>query len=202
APNLTADAGSGLGRIRAEDIAAFLKHGHGGGLVPFGSMVQVVEDSTQYMTDNDLAAIARYLKDLPAQKPASAYEPRSGVARMSVQALRTGAMERPGTGIFLSFCAKCHGPDGMGKPNKYPRLAGNPTVLAPDVTSLVRLVVEGGGAPRTERGPQPEKMPAFGPKLTSEEIAHVLTFVRSMWGNEAAPVTSRDVASLRDGIHK
>ncbi len=55
APNLTADPGSGLGRVPAEHIASFLKNGHGGGLVTFGSMVQVVEDSTQYLSDDDLS---------------------------------------------------------------------------------------------------------------------------------------------------
>ena len=47
-------------------IAAFLKTGHGGGMVAFGSMVQTVEDSLQYLTDDDLLAIAHYLKGLPA----------------------------------------------------------------------------------------------------------------------------------------
>jgi mono/diheme cytochrome c family protein len=56
APNLTGDAGSGLGRVNEDQIAAFLKSGHGGGLVTFGSMVQVVEDSMQYMSDDDLRA--------------------------------------------------------------------------------------------------------------------------------------------------
>ena len=202
APNLTADPGSGLGRVPAEHIASFLKNGHGGGLVTFGSMVQVVEDSTQYMSDDDLNAIARYLKSLPAQRPSGAYEPASLRARQGVEALRTGAVQRPGAGMFLSFCAKCHQADGMGKPLKYPRLAGNPAVLAADPSSLIRLLVEGGQSPQTTSGPPREKMPAFDKKLTSEEMAQVLTFVRSTWGNSAAPVTTRQVITLRDGIHR
>jgi alcohol dehydrogenase (quinone), cytochrome c subunit len=202
APNLTADPGSGLGRVPAEHIASFLKNGHGGGLVTFGSMVQVVEDSTQYMSDDDLTAIARYLKSLPVQRPSGAYEPGSLRARQGVEALRTGAVQRPGAGMFLSFCAKCHQADGMGKPLKYPRLAGNPAVLAADPSSLIRLLVEGGQSPQTTSGPPREKMPAFNKKLTSEEMAQVLTFVRSTWGNSAAPVTTRQVTTLRDGIHR
>jgi len=50
--------------VPEQEIAAFLKSGHGGGLVTFGSMVQVVEDSMQYMSDDDLDAIAFYLKSL------------------------------------------------------------------------------------------------------------------------------------------
>ena len=202
APNLTADQGSGLGRVSADDIASFLKGGHGGGLVTFGSMVQVVEDSTQYMSDDDRNAIARYLKSLPAQQRSGAYEPNSRGARQGVEAMRTGAVQRPGAGIFLSFCAKCHQTDGSGKPLKYPKLAGNPTVLASDPTSLMRLLVEGGSSPDTNGGPKREKMPAFATKLTSEEMAQVLTFVRSTWGNNAAPVTTHQVMSLREEIHK
>ena len=116
--------------------------------------------------------------------------------------MRTGAVQRPGAGIFLSFCAKCHQADGTGKPLKYPRLAGNPAVLAADPTSLIRLLVEGGQSPETTGGPPREKMPAFDKKLTSEEMAQVLTFVRSTWGNNAAPVTTHQVMALRDGIHR
>ena len=202
APNLTGDPGSGLGRIGAPELAAFLKHGHGAGLVTFGSMVQVVEDSTQYMSDNDLAAIAAYLKSLPAREPAGQYDGQSRAALQTVQALKTGDVEHPGAGIFLSYCARCHQQDGNGVAQKYPRLAGNPAVLGAQTTSLVRLLVEGGGSPNTEGGPPPRKMPAFAGKLTDTEMAAVLTFIRNTWGNAAPPVTTRDVRSVRSAIHK
>ncbi|WP_408220872.1 c-type cytochrome [Paraburkholderia sediminicola] len=202
APNLTGDSGSGLGHVPAQDIVAFLRSGHGGGLVTFGSMVQVVEDSTQYLNDDDLAAIAAYLKSLPPREPAGLYDMYSRAAQQTVQALHTGDVERPGAGIFLSYCARCHQPDGLGVVQKYPRLAGNPVVLAPQTTSLVRLLVEGGASPHTENGPLSRKMPSFADKLSSEEMAQVLTFVRNTWGNAAPPVTTRDVTSVRSAIHK
>ena len=202
APNLTADTGSGLGRSSAEDIAAFLKHGHGGGLVTFGSRVQVVEDSTQYLEDADLAAIATYLKSLPPRAQSGHFNAGSRGALLSVQALKTGELERPGAGIYAAYCARCHQSDGAGVPQKYPRLAGNPAVLAPQTTSLVRLLVEGGGSPNTDGGPEPRKMPAFADKLTDSELAHVLTFIRNTWGNAAEPVTTRDVSAVRHALHK
>ncbi|MFM0074911.1 cytochrome c [Paraburkholderia sediminicola] len=202
APNLTGDPGSGLGRVPAQDIAAFLRSGHGGGLVTFGSMVQVVEDSTQYLSDDDLAAVAAYLKSLRPREPAGLYDMHSRAAQQTVQALRTGDVERPGAGIFQSYCARCHQADGLGVVQKYPRLAGNPAVLAPQTTSLVRLLVEGGASPHTENGPLSRKMPSFADQLTSEEMAQVLTFIRNTWGNAASPVTTRDVASVRSAIHK
>jgi alcohol dehydrogenase (quinone), cytochrome c subunit len=202
APNLTADAGSGLGRTSAADIAAFLKHGHGGGLVPFGSMVQVVEDSTQYLDDADLAAIATYLKSLSPHAQSGHFDALSRAAQQSAQALKTGDVERPGAGVYASYCARCHQSDGGGVPQKYPRLAGNPAVLAPQTTSLVRLLVEGGGSPSTVDGPEPRKMPAFADKLNDSELAHVLTFIRNAWGNAAEPVTTHDVSAVRKALHK
>jgi mono/diheme cytochrome c family protein len=202
APNLTGDPGSGLGRHSAADIAAFLKHGHGGGLIAFGSMVQVVEDSTQYLRDADLAALAAYLKSLPPRAPSGHFNERSRAARQSVQALKTGDVERPGAGLYAAYCARCHQTDGAGVPQKYPRLAGNPAVLSASSTSLVRLLVEGGRSPRTEHGPEPRKMPSFADQLSDSEMAHVLTFIRNTWGNAAAPVTTRDVSSVRGALHK
>ncbi|MFC0399381.1 c-type cytochrome [Paraburkholderia rhizosphaerae] len=202
APNLTGDKGSGLGRFSEQDIAAFLRHGQGGGLVTFGSMVQVVEDSTQYMTDDDLLAIAHYLKSLPAHEPSGHFDNQSRAALRTVRAMQTGDVELPGAGIYQSFCARCHKADGMGEPLEYPRLAGNPAVLSPHTDSLVRLLVEGGEAPHTVAGPVPKKMPSFAGKLTDTEMARVLTFVRNTWGNDAAPVTTRDVQSVRGSIGK
>ncbi len=202
APNLTGDPGSGLGRMSAQDIAAFLRHGHGAGLVTFGSMVQVIEDSTQYLSDDDLAAVTAYLKSLPAREPAGHYDGQSRAASQTAQALKAGDVERPGAGIFESYCARCHQQDGNGVAQKYPRLAGNPAVLAAQTTSLVRLLVEGGASPNTEDGPPPRKMPAFAGKLTDAEMAAVLTFIRSTWGNAAPPVTTREVGAIRSAIHK
>ena len=62
-------------------LPSFLKTGHGGGMVAFGSMVQTVEDSLQYLTDDDLRAIAHYLKSLPATGAADGqFEPRPPAA--------------------------------------------------------------------------------------------------------------------------
>nr|WKF55643.1 Alcohol dehydrogenase (quinone), cytochrome c subunit [Paraburkholderia busanensis] len=202
APNLTADPGSGLGRSAPADIAAFLKQGHGGGLITFGSMVQVVEDSTQYMSDADLAAIAAYLKSLPPRAQSGLFNGRSRAALLSAQALKTGDVEHPGAGIYATYCARCHQSDGAGVAQKYPRLAGNPAVLSASSASLVRLLVEGGGSPHTEDGPESHKMPSFAGKLDDDEMAHVLTFIRNTWGNAAAPVTTHDVSSVRSALHK
>ncbi|WP_062640387.1 c-type cytochrome [Caballeronia arationis] len=202
APNLTGDPGSGLGRWSREDIVRFLRTGHGAGAIAFGAMAPAVEDSTQYLTDSDLNAIAVYLKSLPPQRAYGDYNDNAHAKVQTARSLETGEKERHGAGIYLSFCARCHQVDGQGQTGKVAALAGSPLVLAEDPTSVMRIVIEGSNSPATETGPAPQKMPGFHDQLTTSQIAEVVSFVRSAWGNHAAPVSDRQVERLRSKIHK
>jgi mono/diheme cytochrome c family protein len=202
APNLRADPGSGLGRITQEDIAAFLKTGHGANMAAYGSMVQTVEDSLQYFSNDDLRSIAVYLKSLPATGGADGvFDP----ALAEKGRLKTRAPDSPpelGAAVYVAFCAQCHLSGGQGVPDAFPALRGNPSVVSEDTTSLIRLVVEGGNTPATTHGPLRQAMPSFAGRLTDAQIAQVLTYVRASWGNDARPITTNDVASLRSTLHK
>jgi mono/diheme cytochrome c family protein len=202
APNLRGDTGSGLGRVSQHELAAFLKTGHGAGIAAFGSMVETVEDSLQYLSDDDVHAIARYLKTLPATGAADGrYEPSTQPGMVE----KTRAPDKPpatGAAVYASFCAQCHQTNGAGIPQTFPRLAGSPAVISEDTTSLIRLLVEGGNSPATMSGPPRQAMPAFAGILTDGQIAQVLTFIRTSWGNDARAVTTSNVASLRSELHK
>ncbi|MGI4813639.1 MAG: c-type cytochrome [Janthinobacterium lividum] len=203
AANLTGDRASGLGRVGEADLAAFLKTGHGAGLVAYGSMVEEIEDSTQYLSDDDLSAIARYLKSLPAQRGSGNFVAATkAVVRTPAQGNHLADQAPAGAPIYQSFCAQCHQADGSGIPQAFPKLAGNPTVLNDDTTSLIRLLVEGGNSPNTLHGPARQNMPAFAGQLSDLQIAQVLTFIRTAWGNDAGPVTTNDVQTLRSELHK
>ena len=65
APSLRQDPNSGLGRWSEPEIVQFLKTGRNKHAVVYGSMTEAFNNSTQFMADDDLAAIARYLKSLP-----------------------------------------------------------------------------------------------------------------------------------------
>ncbi len=103
-----------------------------------------------------------------------------------------------GARVYVSFCAQCHGAEGAGVPNVFPRLAGNPSVITEDTTSLIRLMVEGGNSPATIGGPPRQAMPGFAQTLTNAQMASVLSWIRSSWGNDARPVTANDIQSLRE----
>jgi mono/diheme cytochrome c family protein len=151
------------------------------------------------LRQEDLDAIAHYLKSLPASGEKSSYNPRGTSAVVPVGMIR---FEKPGAGIYSGFCAKCHRDEGRGKPPKFPPLAGSSIVLSENASSLIRLMLEGGKGPWTKTGPKPEKMPGYAERFTDREIAEVLTFIRNSWGNKAAPVTTRDVYLMREALNE
>jgi mono/diheme cytochrome c family protein len=196
AADLTGNRAAGAGRLSESDLVALLRTGHNDRSAVFGSMADAVSVSTQYLSDADLGAIAVYLKSLPARGEKASYRP--GVAPPpSMATLR----ERPGAGIYAGFCLKCHGAGGGGEAGKYPALAGNQAVLAADPVGLIRLVLDGGDSPATAQS-RSEKMPAFGRRLSDADIADVLTYLRSEWGNGAAAVTPGTVGALRHALQK
>jgi len=98
------------------------------------------------------------------------------------------ANDTDGKNLFAKNCAACHQPTGRGIPGAFPALAGNAFVQgAPADVATVLLKGRGG-------------MPDFSGSLDDGEIAQVLTYVRSSWGNGAAPVTEQDVGSTRTAL--
>jgi alcohol dehydrogenase (quinone), cytochrome c subunit len=193
APNLHADFRTGLGQWSQADIAEFLKTGHNRDGTAFGSMIDVVNNSTPYLSDADVDAIAAYLKSLPANagQPAYAYD------NATTEALRSGNHQAAGSAVYAGHCVSCHGNDGRGFSPYLPRLAGNPTVLDGDPSSLINVVLN-GSTPLVVKGtPDAYRMPQFRLQLTDQEIADVVSFVRAGWGNQSPPVTAAQVTPLR-----
>ena len=99
----------------------------------------------------------------------------------------TQAAAADGKRLFLENCAACHRPNGVGVVGAFPALA-NSKVVQGDAKVPITRVLNGRGG-----------MPAFQGELNDAEIATVLTYVRSAWGNKAKPVISQQVAALRTG---
>jgi mono/diheme cytochrome c family protein len=83
---------------------------------------------------------------------------------------------------YVEFCAECHQSNGTGWSTLYPTLASNPIVTLHDPEPIILTVKYGQGS-----------MAAFGERLTPDEIAAVLTYIRNSWGNHAAPVSRRQI---------
>jgi mono/diheme cytochrome c family protein len=194
APNLRGDVDAGLGRWSEADLVAFLKTGHNRDGTAFGSMIDVINNSSPYLNDPDLAAVATYLKSLPASVPA---QPAFVYDDATTAMLRTGHPANRGAQIYLAQCVSCHVDTGRGAAPYLPPLAGNPTVLDPDPASLINIVLNGSNPIVVKGTPDAYRMPQFRINLSDQDIADVLTFIRQGWGDRAGAVTAAQVAEFR-----
>jgi mono/diheme cytochrome c family protein len=153
-----------------------------------GPMSEVVLHSLQYLEPRDIRAIAVFLKSLP---------PTPGDADPREVPQASGALLARGGKIYADRCVNCHGDAGQGVPNAYPALAGNRAITLPVTANLVQVVLNGGFPPATRGNPRPYGMPPFAVQLSDADVAAVLTFVRSSWGNRAAPVSELEVTQQR-----
>jgi mono/diheme cytochrome c family protein len=186
APNITNDNERGLGGWSVADIVAYLKNGHNPSTASTGIMAEEITLSSSQMTDADLTAIATYLKDLPGQTAS----PPAAVSASDPRMIAGGA-------IYADECTACHGLDGKGVPYLFPSLAGSPNVHSTDPASLIRVLIEGARSVATASEPTGPGMPSFAWKLSDDQAAAVLTYVRNSWGASAPAVDPHEVEQAR-----
>jgi thiosulfate dehydrogenase len=172
-----------------EDMVELLKTGQNRFATVSASMTEVIHHSTQRISNDDLVAIATYLKALPSERPKAT--PRL----VSTATPSTTYTSRGGLG-YTQFRSDCHRPDGAGAPGIFPPLAGNPSVAAKDASTLIHIALTGWKTAATAAHPRVFTMPAFA-RLDDREIADILSFVRASWGDGAGPVAEADVAAMR-----
>ena len=189
APSLTSNREAGLGDWSLKDIGDLLQVGVSHRATVYGPMAEVVYNSLQYMSDEDTAAMAVYLKALP-KRDTDALPPSS--ARL----VEPAVMES-GQKIYLKQCAVCHHSEGKGYPPHYPPLAGNQSITMTSPVNSIRMVLNGGYPPGTRKNPRPHGMPPFAHLLKDEEVAAVVTYIRVAWNNTGTPVTTTQVNDLR-----
>jgi mono/diheme cytochrome c family protein len=187
APSLASAAEAGVADWKTEQIVQLLKTGvsqHGSVM---GPMAEVVFRSTQYLGDEDLTAMAVFLKELPQAEPRRRREAEP--LDPAVRAL--------GERLYGERCAGCHGKQGEGAAGAYAPLAGNRAVMLPAATNVLRVVFNGGFPPATAGNPRPYGMPPFAHELNEAELAAVVSYIRNAWGNQAAPVSALEVLRAR-----
>jgi mono/diheme cytochrome c family protein len=191
APSLTSGAEAGLGDWESRHIVQLLKTGVAPRASVSGPMAEVVKASLQHLTDDDLGAMAVYLKSLQvaptAKKPEPAPAPSPYIAQATETQLKAGAK------LYETHCVDCHQANGSGMAPAYPALAGNRALTMAQAVNPIRSVLHGGFAPGTAGNPRPYGMPAFGPLLSDAEVAAVVSYVRHAWGNEAPRVSALEV---------
>jgi mono/diheme cytochrome c family protein len=194
ASSLRGDLHAGLGTWSEQDIVELLKTGRNIHATVFGSMMDAFNNSTQFMSDADLAAIARYLKTLTARRGT---QPQFVAEESTTTALNAGDFSAAGSGLYFKQCGSCHGLDGRGHGKLLPPLAGNPTVIDDAPSSVINIVLNGAGRIVTGGVPDSYRMPPFRVLLSDRDVADLANFVRRSWENEAPAVSIEAVKSLR-----
>jgi mono/diheme cytochrome c family protein len=127
------------------------------------------------------------------------------VLQSFIQSVMDGSTDPNAKGkeIFSKLCAACHQPDGDGKDGLAPPLLGSEWVLTPGGGRMVRIVLNGLSGPVQVRGKTWNlSMPAWRENLTDDQVAVVLTYVRTQLGNNhAGPITPEFVAAARKETH-
>ncbi len=191
APSLTSNREAGLGDWQIQDIVDLLQTGVSRRGTVYGPMAEVTYNSLQYMSDDDVRAMAQYLKSLP-EKEAPDADAGNAPLRADIN-----QMYSEGKRIYAAQCADCHGAEGRGKLPHYPPLAANQSIGMTSSVNPIRMVLNGGYPPGTRKNPMPYGMPPFAQALSDADIAAVVTYIRTAWGNRGGPVTEREVNLLR-----
>ena len=208
APNITSANTSSLGRWSANELAAFLKNGHVTNKAQAaGGMAEAVENSLRYLSNDDVQAMAAYLKTVPAITTAThGLSTSRKVELIDMTTLETGqgdqaslavTSESDGARLYNAACASCHGRDGQGTDDAfYPSLSQNSALTGSQPNNLVMTIIEG----ISRKGADLEvNMPALGADLDDRQIAAIVNYSLQRFGNPALSVTESDVATLRRG---
>ena len=187
ATSLTNDVRDGLGDWTADDIAKYLKSGSNLKAAATGPMAEVIENSTQHLSDTDLHAVAVYLKSV--RGPSEEQKVESDQQRLA-----------RGEAIYRDQCAGCHMEDGTGQERAFPPLRGNAVVQAKEPGTMLHMILDGAQVAATKANPSGLKMPSFDWKLSDQDVADLATYLRAAWGNKASAVSVSDVKKTRERV--
>src|ERR1700722_20518 len=137
APSLRGGGPDSIAGWSESQIAQFLQSGANHSGIAFGSMSDVIVNSTQFLSAQDAAATAKYLKTL--QDPQANARARFAYDERTDRELAAGDATKRGALLYLDNCAACHRPDGRGYEGVFPSLAGNPVVQADNPLSLISI---------------------------------------------------------------
>ncbi len=102
-----------------------------------------------------------------------------------------------GATVYTANCAGCHAANGMGQAGVFPPLAKNPVVVG-DKTKVIHILNYGlNGSQQIEGATYNGQMPAWKGNLTPAQIANVITYIRSAWGNKAGAVSAAEVSAVK-----
>jgi mono/diheme cytochrome c family protein len=121
----------------------------------------------------------------------------NGASASASAAARNPASASDGGVVYLANCSSCHQTNGEGLAGAFPPLAGNPVVTG-NPSAVIAIVKEGLDGRIVVKGQAYSGiMPHWGGVLTDEQIASVITYIRSSWHNQASGVSVAAVRAVK-----
>jgi mono/diheme cytochrome c family protein len=181
APNISSDKQAGVGGWSANDLFTYLyRDGALGTGAPIGPMKAVVDDSLSHLPASDVQDIVAYLQTATPDQHADPAAVTQGVGN--------------GAALYADNCARCHGANGEGVTNNFPNLAGNQSVWGTAPDNDISMIL-GGYQPWHSNQ---SAMPEFNQHLSDAQIADVVNYIRTAWGNQGqSNATAAEVADAR-----
>ena len=128
----------------------------------------------------------------PSAAGAKANAPARGAATAA-----SGYDAAKGQQLFTSSCSVCHQVTGQGVPGVFPPLRGDPVVNDADASLHIGTVLSGAKGRDIGGVQYASEMPQFGGTLQDADIANIIDYERTSWGNHGTLVTAAQVAAQR-----
>jgi mono/diheme cytochrome c family protein len=134
-----------------------------------------------------LAAITACAKQRSSQTLSQTASAHASILRANPASANDGGR------VYVTNCSSCHQLNGQGLPGEFPPLDRNPVVTG-DASTVIIIVKLGMSGKRYINGVEYDgTMPAWGQLLSDQDIAAVVSYIRTTWHNFAAPVSVADV---------
>jgi mono/diheme cytochrome c family protein len=192
--NITPDPKSGVGAWSEADLAHYLAAGHADGRgTATGPMGEAVDNSFQYLTQNDIAAIVTYLRSVPGVATSDLGDIRTSPAPASHAEGVAANADLRGKAVYAGACAGCHDWTGVSPVIPEATLTGVRSVNDPTATNVVQVILTGAH----RRSSDSRAMPPFGSSYSDEEIASLANYVTARFGSHPSSVTPNSIAKAR-----
>lgn len=193
APNITPDPHAGIGSWSQQSLEHYLATGRSdNGSQAGGPMLEAINKSFSKLSPEDIAAIATYIRSLPAQNSnAAPGKLPSSTPKLSDIAIMNGTASE-GANLYEAHCSTCHQLSGQGS-NGLPALSGNAALKRPVADNAVMAVLDGL---TPDKG---QAMPSFSHDMSDQQVATLVNYLFKTYGDAGVQTTPDRVKALRQG---
>jgi mono/diheme cytochrome c family protein len=186
--NISSDKETGIGNWTDEALVSYLSTGFAEAHGPAsGPMAEVISNSLQFLTKEDIHAIVTYLRSL---KPIPSVVPVSAPASQAT----AEANADHGREVYARECNNCHHLSGDGNQSPYEALHGSRSMTDPEGVNITQIVLYGSSM-NTPNGHV--SMPGFGKGVSDTDVAALVNFVTGQWSGHSANLSPEEVAARR-----